>query len=294
MVKQQKKVSKQEESKLPVKKAIHKTHNKKEKVKESDEANEVAIDKSIAKMFEAGDDEGSGDEESVISNTSNLDFEEEEYISDTEIAQEKEAVEKEQIDAVIKDVLEAPKIQSISKLIRMMKAAISSAEEESTIDEPKIWNKILVHSFKHLPNILCSMLSENGKVPSTEKDKFVLKKEKFHKLEKIIKLYLKNCLAFLEKASDQNMIVYVLTYAEPLAYILPQIAQYNKKFSIALLKIWGKVEQIAAQSHAFTILRKIAMRSDDNFYQFILNVIYYTESIQSICAIVPIPKLENI
>jgi hypothetical protein len=271
MVKQQKKNSKQAD-KPSIKKSIHKTHNKKERVKDNTEENEVAIDKSIAKMFEVGDDEGSDNEESVISNTSNLDFEEEEYISDTEIAHEKEAIEKEQIDAVIKEVQEAPKIQSISKLVRMMKTAISSAEEESTIDEPKIWNKILVHSFKHLPNILCSKLNESGKAPSSDRDKFVLKKEMLHKLEKVVKLYLKNCLSFLEKANDQNMIAYVLSYAEPLAYILPHIKQYNKKFTIALLKIWGRVEQTAAQPHAFTLLRKISTRSDDSFYQFMLNV----------------------
>lgn len=208
---------------------------------------------------------------SEVSNPSELDFDEKDYVSldfsslerpkDAEDGQEKKTSEGNVLtNARLKSLTEKLTQQITAKMLKRFLLAFSSAvrvddsekEKKVIIPNTSIFQSLMVFAFQSIP----SLLSQYLKSPQSTIDLVKLQKT-IH----LLKNYVSNYILFLNKLSDREMIEFILSNALPLASFLLYLKPYHVKLVKLVIKIWAESSG-SLQIHAFMFIRDIAKENE--------------------------------
>ena len=241
-----------------------------------------------------GEMEEEGDSFSEISNPSELDFDEKDYVNldfsslehpkDTGDEEEKEVSDtnvltKDRLSALIEKLTQKTTTKTLKRFLMAFSSAVKIEDTEGTkkviIPNTNTFQSLMVFAFQSMPNILLKYLTNEESTIDTTK----LKKS-IH----ILKNYISNYILFLAKLSDTEMIEFILSNALPLVNFLLYLKPYHMKFLKLVIKIWAE-SNTSVQLFAFILIREIAKENqkEDNvseIYSYILKKCYkgYTEN----------------
>eukprot|EP00826_Nyctotherus_ovalis_P049991 TRINITY_DN6082_c0_g1_i7.p1 TRINITY_DN6082_c0_g1~~TRINITY_DN6082_c0_g1_i7.p1 ORF type:complete len:333 (-),score=98.64 TRINITY_DN6082_c0_g1_i7:856-1854(-) len=231
---------------------------------------------------------------SEVSNPSELDFDEKDYVSldfsslehpkDTKDEEEKKASEGNVLTKVrLKSLTEKLTQQITTKMLKRFLLAFSSAvriedsekEKKVIIPNTSIFQSLMVFAFQSIPSLLSQYLK------STQS---AIDLAKLQKNIHLLKNYVSNYILFLNKLSDREMIEFIISNAMPLASFLLYLKPYHVKLVKLVIKIWAESSG-SLQLHAFLFIRDIAKENERDvrvpeLYSYMLKKCYkeYSEN----------------
>eukprot|EP01022_Parablepharisma_sp_SALTPOND_P032460 TRINITY_DN846_c0_g1_i1.p3 TRINITY_DN846_c0_g1~~TRINITY_DN846_c0_g1_i1.p3 ORF type:complete len:452 (+),score=50.40 TRINITY_DN846_c0_g1_i1:8057-9412(+) len=242
---------------------------------------------------------------SEVSNPSELDFDEKDYVglqfsslshpeekkegNEEEMAEQKTVIEGGNVLTYdrLKELTEKLTESFTTKKFRQFLMAFSSGvrledtekEKKIVIPDTATFQELMVFAFQEIPQILLKYLAKTTK----KSKKFQIDPEKLQKIVHLLRNYISNYILFLGKLSDTAMIEFILSNSLPIANFILYLKPYHAKLTRLAIKLWSESSNPNVQLFAFILIREIAKENQKSenpseFYAQILKRCYKSYS----------------